>query len=146
MWPNVYSNGLKYVHQLFQNQAFKSDEEAFQQCGLDKLRFNAIKTALPGDWKEFFIKYSSSTYMPIPPHNYQTAIVVESFGTSRQIYQYIVEDEFRNYTKWSKWNQEIGDDFCEDVCVFNTLHLDTYKVTNIAKYRSFQYRILQRGK
>ena len=44
--------------------------------------------------------------------------------------------------KYIKWVQELGSGFCEDVFKFGELHQDIYKVTNVAKYRSFQYRLL----
>ena len=49
------------------------------------------------------------------------------------------------HNKYVKWRQELGQDFCEGILDFGKMHLDIYKVTNVPKYRSFQYRILQRG-
>ena len=39
----------------------------------------------------------------------------------------------------------MGSDFCDSICDYGKLHLDVYVVTNITKFRSFQYRLLQRG-
>ena len=39
----------------------------------------------------------------------------------------------------------MGQVIAEDVNQFGSLHMEIYKITNVAKYRSFQYRLLQRG-
>ena len=44
-----------------------------------------------------------------------------------------------------KWRQELGVDFCESLYDFGMAHLDIYRVMNVTKYRSFQYRLMQRG-
>ena len=49
------------------------------------------------------------------------------------------------HNKYVKWCQDLGSDFCEGIRQFGDLHQDIYKVTNVPKYRSFQYRLLQRG-
>ena len=84
-------------------------------------------------------------YMPLPPHNYDQAIHVYKKGFSQKVYKYLSEDTFILYNKYLKWTNEIGDTFCEDVVKFGQLHKDIYKVTNVPKYRSFQYRLLQRA-
>ena len=47
--------------------------------------------------------------------------------------------------KFLKWKQELGDNFCETLMDFRQLHSEVYKLTNVSKLRSFQYRVLQRG-
>ena len=54
MWNDVYKKGLLYVHQLFQNQEFKSHQQVWQEYGLTTLRYNSIKAAIPLEWKNFF--------------------------------------------------------------------------------------------
>ena len=49
------------------------------------------------------------------------------------------------HNKYIKWKQELHTDLCESLVDFGREHLSIYKVTNVPKYRSFQYRILQRG-
>ena len=36
-------------------------------------------------------------------------------------------------------------DFCQNLHDFGKMHLEVYKITNITKYRDFQYRLYQRG-
>ena len=54
MWNDVHQRGLKYVHQLFEDQEFKTDVKILREYGLTKIRYNSLKTALPQDWKDFF--------------------------------------------------------------------------------------------
>ena len=83
--------------------------------------------------------------MPLPPHNYDTCINTWDRGTSRVVYKYINQNPFITHNKYLKWSEELGGNFCQDILQFEALHKNIYKVTNVAKYRSFQYRLLQRG-
>ena len=55
------------------------------------------------------------------------------------------EDAIMIHSKYVKWMQELGGGFCEGLLDFAKKHRDIYAVTNVPKYRSFQYRLLQRG-
>ena len=62
MWRDVYQKGLRYVYQLFSDQKFKSDEQVRIEFGLTKMRYNSLKTAIPKEWKEFFIINPKETF------------------------------------------------------------------------------------
>ena len=49
------------------------------------------------------------------------------------------------HNKYMKWIQELGQDPFGSLHDFAQSHCKIYKVTNVTKYRSFQYRLLQRG-
>ena len=40
---------------------------------------------------------------------------------------------------------ELGEHFCTDIYDYGKVHDEIYRITNILKYRSFQYRLLQRS-
>ena len=69
-WKDVYQKGLIYLHQLFDCKKFKSDEQVEQQYGLTKMRYNSLKTAIPSEWKEFFLQTEVGEILPITPHTY----------------------------------------------------------------------------
>ena len=69
-WKDAYDQGLKYVYQLFTNKRLKTKEEVKEEFHISTLRYNSIITAIPKDWKEFFMEQMAITYLPIPPHNY----------------------------------------------------------------------------
>ena len=83
-------------------------------------------------------------YHPIPPHKYDVCIFTNSKGWSRKVYTFLREDIMLLHNKYVKWKQEIGD-FCEGILDYGKMFLDLYKITNVPKYRSFQYRLLQRS-
>ena len=62
MWNDIYSKGLKYVYQLFENGCFKDFEVVQEQFGLSKLRYNSLKSAIPREWKIFFCENDLSTF------------------------------------------------------------------------------------
>ena len=145
MWADVYKRGLRYVYQLFEKGTFKSSQQVWEEYGLTQLRHNSLKVSIPKEWITIFTTRSQQTFLPVPPHNYDIAIITEGIGLSRKIYKYISEDISSIQYKYVKWVQDIGPDFCENIEEFANLHMDIYRTTNVPKYRSFQYRLLQRG-
>ena len=144
MWNDAQRKGLLYVHQLFENLQFKSGEQIMEQFGLTQLRYNSLKVALPEAWKQFFMTNPKSAFMPIRPHNYDRCVIEEG-NFSAIVYKCLCGDVTLIHNKYIKWRQDLGTSFCEGLLEFGKLHLDIYKVTNVTKYRSFQYRILQRA-
>ena len=142
-WKDAYQKGLLYVHQLFQDRKFKSDEQVRQEYGLSLLRYNAVKSAMPKEWKEYFYENHLSVYSPLPPHTYDTCLHTQNL--SKQIYSFLSEDAMLLHSKFMKWRQDLDNVYDETLVEFAQQHLDIYKVTNVPKYRSFQYRLLQRG-
>ena len=43
------------------------------------------------------------------------------------------------------WKKELGEQFSMDIFEYGSHHKKLYRCTNVAKYRSFQYRTIQRG-
>ena len=144
-WRDCYNRGLKYVYQLFQNGEYKDDDKVWQEYGLTTLRYNSIKLALPKEWKDFYVKNSQSAFQPLPPHTYDMALLACGKGFSKKVYEFLQDDVMIIHNKYLKWRQEIGEDFVQGLCEYGTLHANIYTMTNIPKYRSFQYRLLQRG-
>ena len=144
MWRDVYQRGLKFVYQLFQNKDYKSYEQVWQEYGLTKLRFNSLKKLIPLDWKQFFHQYQTSQFLPLPPHNYDQSLVFHS-NWSQKVYQFLQEDVLIIQNKYVKWGQELSCPISDTLVEFGQHHKSLYAVTNVPKYRSFQYRLLQRA-
>ena len=144
-WADTHQRGLKYIYQLFKQKQFKSHQQVYQEYGLTKLRYNSLITALPKEWKDFFQQTSEMEYMPLPPHNYDQIIVGITKNTSRKVYKFLADDVMLLHNKYMKWRQDLGSDFCQGLYDYGLIHLDVYKLTNVPKYRSFQYRLLQRA-
>ena len=144
-WKDVSDKGLKYVHQLFQDRQYKSDQQVMDEFGLTVLRFNSLKSATPTDWKEYFQTYERIQYMPLPPHTYDMCIQGKYPKLSSTIYKFIADDAMIIHYKYIKWRTEIPTGICDTLIDFAKAHVDIYSITNVPKYRSFQYRLLQRG-
>ena len=145
LWSDAYLKGLKYVHQLFEGMRFKSDLQIKQEFGLTTLRYNSLKVAIPLDWRNYFCSTVPSVYMPIPPHNYDLCTIGCLTQMSSKIYRFIADDAMIIHNKYIKWRLETKGNFCETLIDFALAHKHIYALTNVPKYRSFQYRLLQRG-
>ena len=142
-WKNMYLNGLMYVHQLFENQRFKGYEQVKTEFGMGRMKFNSLKAALPVEWKQYFQEEEKITYLPCPPHTYDKCMGDKNI--SRKIYKYLGDDIMLVHSKYINWKKEIGEDFTPTLYEFGQLHKEIYKLTNVPKYRSFQYRVMQRS-
>ena len=144
-WKDCYYKGLKYVFQLFENMSFKTYQDVKDQFGLSTLRYNSIKKAIPHEWKIFFLNTPELMYQPIPPHTYDLCVSGLKTNLAAQIYKYINWDISLLHNKFVKWEVELGQEFNLDIFEYGRAHRDIYRTTNVAKYRSFQYRLLQHG-
>ena len=133
-WTLPISKGLLYIYQLYKNGALISVRRAYELFGLQLLDFHGIVTAIPNHWKTHS-KNSGATTMYEDFLN-QTCV-------SKIAYRKICANNMLLEVKCKKWESELGKEIAYPV--FLECFKDLYKVTNIVKYRSFQYRILQRS-
>ena len=143
-WGDAHKRGLKYVHQLFNQQVLKTDEQVLQEFGISKMRYNSLKSALPASWKAFFQRNPKQAFFPIPPHNLDMAIQ-SPYKTTKMIYRYVSNDRIVLHNKYIKWRIELGYELTESLSEFTKYIREIYNITNITKYRSFQYRLITRG-
>ena len=145
LWSDICKKRLLYIHQLFENKDFKTEQQVLQEFNLNTIRYNSIKMAIPKEWKTFFTTVSRQVYSPIPPHTYDMCMNVKGTGLSREIYHALAGNISLVHSKYAKWTMELGENFCANIQEFAEMHRDIYRITNVPKYRSFQYRIIQRG-
>ena len=143
MWADVNKKGLKYVYQLFHQGEFQGEQVMLDNYGLTRLRYNSLKSAMPKEWKEFFQSHNKACYFPIPPHNLDISCNTDNF--SKKVYNYLADDSMIIHNKYIKWRIDLGQQYQDVLTDFARSHLDIYHLTNVPKYRSFQYRLLQRG-
>ena len=128
---------MTYIHQLFVQGKFKSEEQVSSEFGLSKLRFNSLKSAMPDYLKVFFMeKCQNLPFFPLRPHKYDVCVNT-SKSLASTIYKELNGDMSIINGKYLKWIAECGDDFVEGTCEFGQLHKDVYSVTNIVKFRKF---------
>ena len=144
LWTDCFQKGLMYVHQLFVQNQFKDENLVYNEYGLTKMRYNSIKMAIPREWKHHFQQTPKISFCPVPPHEYDMCINVYK-KSSKKVYNYLLDDVMLLHNKYLKWREDLGQDFCQTLYYYVLMHKDIYKVTNVPKYRSFQYRINQRA-
>ena len=140
-WIESYKAGLHYVYQLFSNGSTISVIKAARDFKLDFIKFNAIITAIPKHWKTFFIENSRKQHCPVRPTNYQSLISKPKLAS--HIYNKLIDNENLTEQKRLSWNTELGNNL--DKIGFNKLFKEVYTITNVSKFRSFQYRLLNRA-
>ena len=59
------------------------------------------------------------------------------------MYKFIADDVSVVHNKCLKWKEELRNNYDNSLKEFGEEHIRLYKLTNVAKYRSFQYRLLQ---
>ena len=142
-WKQTKEKGLMYVYQIFEEGQFLSEEEMKREYDISTLRYNSLKAALPKEWILYFQDYRRQQYFPLAPHNYDMYITNHK-KLSQQIYKFLSEDITVLHNKYHQWRAEIGD-FCMSLYDFRYITMEIYSITNITKFRSFQYRLLNRG-
>ena len=66
-WRNVYQQGLVFIHQLFEKGKMKTFDKLKSEFGLNQLRTNSLKTAIPKDFKQFFCSLTQTIFSANPP-------------------------------------------------------------------------------
>ena len=140
-YNHAAKKGLIYIYQLFENQQVISFRTAFEKYALSIMEFNTILTSIPAKWKLFFKTIPHSAYMPLEPYSYDRHLYVKNL--TAKVYEKMVSQEYVFYDKIAKWENDLS---CElNAKEFVTKVQGIHKVTNVTKFRSFQYRIMMRG-
>ena len=138
-YENYYKRGLFKISQLWHNAKVISVRQAFQDFGLNFLDFHAIITAIPNEIKNKIIKNKDQPYVS----NY--AKCLDKSNLSSWVYGQIisVKDSSQLVKTKDKWETKISrpistEDFYKKVS-------NIYVISNIPRYRSFQYRLMNRA-
>ena len=137
LWTKPLIRGLMYTHQLCKDGQFKSARQMYTEFGLTVMEYNSIVSALPKAWK----KDKSILICKRSITNYERAI--EMVSTTSKVYKKLNENTVLLARKVCNWERELG--VVIEYKDFIHVTQDIYKVTNIVKYRSFQYWLLQRS-
>ena len=129
-WSKPYSKGLKYVHQLYEKDKLLSIRKAFTKFELTLMQYNSLVSAIPKILKDKAKKDKFQTTEHRIPE-------------AQAAYEHFIKDDYMLSEKMKKWENETGETI--EYCVFEAFFSDLNKVTNIPKYRSFQYRLLHRA-
>ena len=129
-WKKYFDKGLIWIWQLYENTSLMTPEDAKQQFGLSNMDYNSLVSAIPGELKR---------------HCEKTRVYDEqmSYITSRAAYLVLSADDHNMLDKCLQWESDLGLplDYTKFVGSCKTI----YSVTNVGKFRSFQYRLIHRA-
>ena len=141
LWVDAAKRGLKYVYQCYSHGTFKDQQTLFCEYGIDYIRYNSLKMAIPKEWVREFEELSLKAYLPVHPHNFDSLRDVKKLSSI--VYKSLNGDVMRLHPKMVKWNLMLGTSW--HLHEFGKIHLCLYKISNYTKLRDFQYRLLQRA-
>ena len=143
LWKECFYAGLINVLQLFQQDGYLPDADATRLYGLTTMKYNALKSAIPKDWRKAYKSNPSIRLSEDECERSNTAKIENlraSNNVTRQAYTELQEKVRKSTKLHERWNNILNADLTED---------DIYKLclvlrsaTCIMKYRSFQYRVI----
>ena len=115
-WPQILYREEQYAQLVYQILRISTIGQDIWRCSIHPDDVRGLK--FKSDfWKDVLISWSQYSY-------YDVMII---------------------HSKYVKWRQDLKTEFCEGLVDFGRMHMDIYKLTNVAKFRSFQYRLNQRA-
>ena len=139
-YKNAWDMGLKTIEQLLDQDKLMSREQAAQKYCLTPMQYNSIISALPADLKSLIRDGRQEEAHTEDKYH----LITHSKSAVKTIYQKLCrDDEPSLLRKCDKWNAKLGIhiDYDEFLELFNYAHHSC----KVAKYQSFQYRLLLRA-
>ena len=133
--------GLITINQLIEGSQFVSWRRAYDLYSLTILQYNGIVSALPTHWKAK-LKSPSNSASP-SDLKYKVTGIIENSVPVKQVYAALAEDNLLMVNKHRKWERDVKVEI--PYVSFLEMFEDIKAVTSITKYRSFQFRLLQRA-
>ena len=138
-WPmflkNSFLKGLVTIGQLYENDRLISCRKAADMFDLKLMEYNGLISAMPAGWRRSANDSNESECL----HER----LKENPQVVRTAYKMLNQNSSLITEKIKKWERELNMDISYDK--FITCFEDVYRVTNIVKYCSFQYTLLQRA-
>ena len=130
VWKSPFEKGLQYIHQLYEENGenIRTKEDLKARYGLTTMQYNSLISAIPQDLKQ---KWKNNML--------DKTVALNSIRSGLQ-YENACYDQNLLVNKHKQWEQEL--EIKIDFQIFLQGFKDLYVVTNVAKYRSFQYRML----
>ena len=143
-WKEAFENGLCYVWQLFDKQWLKSHYRLYTEFRLTTMQTNGLLSALPARWRSHFESLTLSQIMPLRPS--KANIIENAKHAAADIYDrliFILMDDDKIVQKRIKWDRDLNT--VTPAQTFFKYFQNINKITNVNKFRSFQYRMLHRS-
>ena len=133
----VIKQGLLWIKQLYDNHVLKSAKRVNEEYGLSVMDYNSIVSAIPKSWRSQLTGECTLHEHVLISDLYrkQAKIVAKVYDELRII------PDIQNLIR--RWEAELEMEIEQDA--FMRCFHDIYVVTNVPKYRSFQFRLLHRA-
>ena len=137
LWRKCLRKQLVYISQLYKDGVIINADTA-KNFGLSRMDLNSLISAIPKEWKR---NLTTNIVMAGEIESFYEKMRKKSNVSNYVYWKLIKHSSMINKSK--KWELELQCEIpYED---FLRCFKDIYSVTNIAKYRSFQYRLLHRA-
>ena len=141
-WAEAYNKGLLWLSQLYENNRLISVKQAKEMFGLNYMQLYSLSQAIPSKWKTYMESNNQK-----PKQNFYE-FMLQKPNITGYVYRLLQSQKPICENKAEKWEKELYVDI-ECLVDFNALYTksfrDLYCITNVPKYRSFQYRLLHRA-
>ena len=138
-WPQIYCAGLFWIQQLVRDGAVLTEEEARKDYGMTTMQYNSLISAIP---KTLVVNAKQGCLAP--ETDKYTEIIMCQHPTKKIYTEFICDGNSKNiYSKCKKWTEDLKQPVTEKelTTAINKIQV----ITNVPKYRSFQYRLLHRA-
>ena len=134
-WRRAFVKGLKYVHQLYSQGNPITYQQAQEHFSLNFVEFNQLLVAIPRQWKSD-LKTTSDT--ETSENFYQQCLKKPKLAN--YLYRKLNQQDQKPLTM-DKWVHDLGVNNSQVEKAFSKI----VSITNIPKYRSFQFRLLHKA-
>ena len=139
-WPESYRKGLMWFSQLYENGQLISIGTAYRRFSLSLMQFNAIISAVPRVWR-VTMRCQTDTDEAKNQVPYDRCVAMDKLA--KYAYAQLLPSAQPSEHTLNKWKEELS----LPITIQNIYDecLEMYKVSNIVKLRSFQYRVIYRA-
>ena len=137
-WKDKFAKGLWKISQLYENGQLISASKAYTDFGLNFLEFNSIICAIPKRAREF-VKHNTAPAVSL------YAKLLDQKDVCKHVYQELFKqkDNTKVANIVKRWNRNEETQITLDSLYKATSNI--FKVTNLPKLRSFQYRLCMKA-
>ena len=125
--------GLLYIYQLYESGQTLSEEKVNAYC-ISPFQYNQILSALPTEWKEACKVQSEVTHIMSPRERLKDKPRLSSY-----VYNELVENRICYFMKML---ERVSKKVPVTMSEYQEAFLGINQISNITKYRDFQYRLL----
>ena len=135
-WAKPYERGLMFVHDLYREGSIIDQHTACQMYALTVMQYNSLVCAIPSVYKKYASSEEDKVFVDERFKNYMAASKCVKY-----VYDCLEEEDDHYASLEQRWEHEC--ELGEEELLYYVTNIP--KITGIAKYQSFQFRLMQRA-